>query len=192
MIMQSAATPMMTGGDEYLRSVKCNNNPYNLDSSANWLGWAPDTDQTNFATFTNRLLAFRRAHPALRPVDFYTASDTNGNGLGQLTWFTPAGTTPDAAYWADPNNHALAWRIDGSELGDAAPGIYVAYNGWSADVTFSLPAPPAGRQWYRVTDTSAWAEGPGQVATPGTEALLGGAGTGYALRARGLLLLVAK
>ncbi|MEU4218316.1 isoamylase [Actinoplanes sp. NPDC026623] len=192
LLMLSAGTPMMTGGDEYLRSVKCNNNPYNLDSSANWLGWAPDTDQTNFATFTNRLLAFRRAHPALRPVDFYTASDTNGNGLGQLTWFTPAGTTPDAAYWADPNNHALAWRIDGSELGDAAPGIYVAYNGWSADVTFSLPAPPAGRQWYRVTDTSAWAEGPGQVATPGTEALLGGAGTGYALRARGLLLLVAK
>jgi isoamylase len=192
LLMLSAGTPMMTGGDEYLRSVNCNNNPYNLDSCANWLGWAPGTDQTNFATFTGRLLAFRKAHPALRPTNFYTAADTNGNGLGQLAWFTPAGTTPDAAYWADANNHALAWRIDGSELGDAAPGLYVAYNGWSADVTFTLPAPPAGRQWYRVTDTSTWAEGPDQVAVPGAETLIGGASTTYALRARGLLLLVAK
>ncbi|MET8149199.1 isoamylase [Actinoplanes sp. NPDC049668] len=188
----SAGTPMMTGGDEYLRGVNCNNNPYNVDSSANWLGWAPDTNQSNFATFTGRLLAFRKAHPALRPANFYTASDTNSNGLGQLTWFTPAGTTPDAAYWGDANNHALAWRIDGSEFGDSAPAIYVAYNGWSGDVTFTLPAPPSGRQWYRVTDTSTWAEGPNQVAVPGGETLIGGASTAYALRARGLLLLIAK
>ncbi|GID91041.1 alpha-amylase family glycosyl hydrolase [Amorphoplanes digitatis] len=188
----SAGTPMMTGGDEHLRGINCNNNPYNVDSSANWLGWAPDANQANFATFTGRLLAFRKAHPALRPANFYTASDTNGNGLGQLVWFTPAGTTPDAAYWADANNHALAWRIDGSEFGDSAPGIYVAYNGWSGDVTFTLPAPPSGKQWYRVTDTSTWAEGPDQVAAPGGETLIGGASTAYALRARGLLLLIAK
>jgi glycogen operon protein len=192
LLMLSAGTPMMTGGDEHLRSINCNNNPYNLDSSANWLGWAPNTDQANFAAFTRRLLAFRKAHPALRPANFYTAADGNGNGLGQLVWFTPAGTTPDAAYWADANNHALAWRIDGSELGDPAAGIYVAYNGWSGDVTFTLPAPPAGKQWYRVTDTSTWAEGPDQVAAPGSEALIGGAATGYLLRGRGLLLLVAK
>ncbi|GLW34516.1 glycogen debranching protein [Actinoplanes regularis] len=192
LLLLSAGTPMMTGGDEYLRSLKCNNNPYNLDSSANWLNWAPDATQTNFATFTSRLLAFRKAHPALRPVNFYTAADTNSNGLGQVVWFTPAGTTPDAAYWADANNHALAWRIDGSEFGDPATGIYAAYNGWSGDVTFTLPAPPAGRQWYRVTDTSTWAEGADQVAAPGAEVLLGGASTSYLLHGRALLLLIAK
>ncbi|GAA0446160.1 glycogen operon protein GlgX homolog [Actinoplanes capillaceus] len=192
LLLLSGGTPMMTGGDEYLRGINCNNNPYNLDSSANWLTWAPGTDQTNFATFTSRLLAFRKAHPALRPVNFYTATDTNGNGLGQLNWFTPAGTTPDAAYWGNANNHALAWRIDGSEFGDSAPGIYVAYNDWSGDVDFTLPAPPAGKQWYRVTDTSTWAEGPNQVAGPGAEALIGGASTTYALRARAVLLLVAR
>ena len=31
-LMVSAGTPMMTGGDEHLRSLNCNNNPYNLDS----------------------------------------------------------------------------------------------------------------------------------------------------------------
>ena len=40
-LMLSAGTPMMTGGDEHLRSIKCNNNPYNLDSEANWLELQP-------------------------------------------------------------------------------------------------------------------------------------------------------
>ncbi|HEY0639644.1 MAG TPA: isoamylase [Pseudonocardiaceae bacterium] len=191
-LLLSAGTPMMTGGDEYMRSQRCNNNPYNLDSVANWLGWAPDADQAVFHTFTARLIAFRRAHPALRPVNFYSASDGNGNGMGQLDWFTPAGSAPDSAYWNNSGNHALAWRIDGTELGDPAPAIYVAYNGWSGDVNFTLPSPGTGRQWYRVTDTSPWAEGTNQVALPGSEAALGGAGTQYLLRARGLLLLVAR
>jgi glycogen operon protein len=192
LLMLSAGTPMLTGGDETLRDLRCNNNPYNLDSSANWLGWSPTAEQATFRTFAARLAAFRRAHPALRPVDFYSGGDGNGNGLAQLAWFTPAGVAPDAAYWSDPGNHALAWRIDGTEFADPAPAVYVAYNGWSGDVDFVLPPPGAGRQWYRVTDTSTWAEGPDQVASPGAEALIGGQGTGYRLRGRGLLLLVAR
>lgn len=181
-LMLSAGVPMMAGGDEYLRGINCNNNPYNLDSSANWLDYSWNADQSTFNTFTTRLAAFRTAHPALRPADFYTP--------GQLQWFTPAGTAPDAAYWDNPGNHALAWRIDGTAFGDPAPALYVAYNGWSGDVTFTLPAPPAGRQWYRVTDTSPWAEGPDQVRPPGAEDPIGG--STYLLGGRALLLLVAK
>ena len=132
------------------------------------------------------------AHPALRPADFYSGADTNGNVMEQLRWFTPAGTVPDAAYWNNPGNHAIAWRIDGTELGDPASAIYVAYNGWSGDVTFTLPWPGPGRSWYRVTDTSAWAEGPDQFAAPGTEAFIGGEWTSYLLRGRGVLLLIAR
>jgi isoamylase len=191
-LMLSAGTPMMTGGDETLRSLRCNNNPYNLDSSANWLNYSPNADQSNFQTYVSRLAAFRRAHPALRPTNFYSAADNNGNGLGQLDWFTPAGVAPDSAYWSNLGNHALAWRLDGTELGDPAPASYVAYNGWSGDVTFTLPSAGPGRSWYRVTDTSTWAEGANQVASPGTEALIGGAGTSYKLGGRAILVLIAK
>ncbi len=41
LLMLSAGIPMITGGDEYLRSLRCNNNPYNLDSPANWLTVTP-------------------------------------------------------------------------------------------------------------------------------------------------------
>ena len=52
------------------------------------------------------------------------------------------------------SNHAIAYRIDGSELGDSTSAIYVAYNGWSDNVNFTLPWPGNGKSWYRVMDTS--------------------------------------
>jgi len=122
------------------------------------------------------------AHPALHPSAFYSSA--------ALQWFTPAGTTPDSAYWNNSDNHALAWRLDGPALGDPSPALYIAYNGWSGGVTFTLPPPPAGKQWYHVTDTSTWAEGPDQFHQPGAEDLLNS--STYLLNARALLLAIAK
>ncbi len=188
----SAGTPMMTGGDEHLRTLNGNNNPYNLDSSANWLEWSWDSNESTFHTFTQRMLAFRNAHPSLRPQNFYSSVDNNGNVMEQIRWFKPDGTVPDAAYWDNPNNHAIAWRIDGSEFGDSTSAIYTAYNGWSGNVPFTLPWPGYGKAWYRVTDTCNWAEGPNQVAVPGSETYIGGEWSTYGLCGRGVLVLIAK
>ena len=137
-------------------------------------------------------LAFRKAHPALRPANFYSGVDNNGNVMEQLRWFKPDGAQADTAYFTNANNHAIAWRIDGSEFGDSASAIYVAYNGWSGNVNFTLPWPGAGKQWYRVTDTATWNEGPDTVVVPGSEALIGGEYTVYGLQGRSVLLLIAK
>ena len=191
-LMLSAGTPMITGGDEHLRSLQCNNNPYDLDSAGNWLNYGFTADQANFDIFTQRMIAFRKAHPALRPQTWYSASDTNGNGMPQLQWYAPNGTVADQTYWNDSGNHAIAWEIDGTEFGDPASAIYVAYNGWSGAVNFTLPPPGNGKSWYRVTDTCNWADGPDTAAAPGSESLVGGQGANYGLCARALLLLIAK
>ncbi|MEH6413426.1 isoamylase [Pseudomonas sp. CGJS7] len=191
-MMLSAGVPMITGGDEVLRTQFGNNNTYNLDSAANWLYWTRSAVEADHETYTKRLIAFRKAHPALRPAGFYSGSDGNGNVMEQLRWFKPDGAQADAAYFNSGDNHSLAWRIDGSEFGDSASAIYVAYNGWSGPVNFTLPWPGNGKQWYRVTDTATWNEGPNAVALPGGETLIGGENTGYGLQARSLLLLIAK
>jgi glycogen operon protein len=174
-MMLSAGTPLMTGGDEYLRSLQCNNNAYNVDSVANWLNYTWTTDQNNFNAFVRGMIAFREAHAALRPVNFYSSTD--------VSWWTPAGTTPDATYYDSLDNHAIAWQLT---------SIYIAYNGWSGDVSFTLPSPGNGSNWYRATDTCGWAEGPNQVRAPGAEDLIGGSGYVYDVCGRGLLLLIAK
>jgi isoamylase len=192
MMLLSAGVPMITGGDEYLRTQFGNNNAYNLDSAANWLNWVWSSTETNFQSYARGLIAFRAAHPALRPANFYAGNDTNGNVMEQLRWFKPDGAVADTAYFTSASNHAIAWRLDGTEFGDTASAIYVAYNGWSGNVNFSLPWPGAGKQWYRVTDTATWNEGPNTVAAPGSEALIGGEFTNYSLQARSVLLLIAK
>lgn len=192
LMMLSAGVPMIVGGDEMLRSINCNNNPYNLDSSANWLNWSLNTDQTNFKTFSQRMIAFRKAHPALHPLNFYASTDTNGNVMEQLRWFKPDGAVADATYFNDSANHAIAWRIDGTEFGDTASAIYVAHNAWSAQVNFTLPWAGTGKSWYRVTDTCNWAEGASQVRAPGSEDAVGGENTVYGVCGRGTLVLIAK
>ena len=184
LLMLSAGTPLMMGGDEYLRSLHCNNNAYNVDSVGNWLNYSWTSDQSNFNAFVRGMIAFRKAHTALRPLNFYSSA--------QLAWWTPAGTTPDASYFNNGTNHAIAYQFNGSALGDSYSSIYVAYNGWSDSVNFTLPSPGEGTNWYRVTDTCSWAEGPDQVRTPGAEEPIGGQGHVYGLCGRGLLLLIAK
>ncbi|MGQ5523743.1 glycogen debranching protein [Chitinimonas sp. PSY-7] len=192
LLLVSGGTPMLVAGDEYLRSINCNNNPYNLDSKTNWLNWRWTAEQTQFQTFTQRMIAFRKAHSALRPANFYSATDLNSNGMEQLHWFRPDGGVADAAYFNNADNHAIAWRIDGTELGDSAAAIYVAYNGWRDSVTFKLPWPGAGRNWHRVTDSCSWAEGHDQVRNPGMEEAIGGESAPYGVCGRGVVLLIAK
>ena len=192
LMMLSAGVPMIVGGDEALRSINCNNNPYNLDSSANWLSWTLSADQANFKAFSAAMMAFRKAHPALRPANFYSSADNNGNAMEQLRWFKPDGAVADATYFNDASNHALAWRLDGTELGDTAAAIYAAHNAWNAQVNFALPWPGAGKSWYRVTDTCNWAEGASQVRAPGFEDAVGGENASYGLCARGTVLLIAR
>ena len=181
--MLSAGTPIMQGGDEYLRSLQCNNNAYNLDSTANWLNYSWTSDQSNFNNFANRIIAFRKAHPALRPVTWYTSS--------QVIWYEPSGAVADSTYWNNTSNYALSYTVNGSAFGDSN-SIYIAYNGWSGSVTFTLPPPPTGTNWYRVTDTCDWNDGPNTFVTPGNEAYIGPAGTNYSQCGQSELLLISK
>lgn len=192
LMMLSAGTPMITGGDEILRSIQCNNNPYNLDSVGNWLNFATvTTAQSQFQSFVSGMIAFRLAHPALRPLNFYS-STVSSDGMAQLAWWEPNGYQADSNYFNDPNSHAIAYQIDGSQFGDSASSIYVAYNGWSGNVNFTLPWPGSGKNWYRVTDTSSWNEGSNTVVKPGSEVFIGGQGTVYGMSGRSVLVLIAK
>jgi len=182
-VMLSAGTPLMQGGGEYLRTLQCNNNAYNLDSTANWLNYSWSTDQSNFYNFAQRSIAFRLAHPALRPVTWYTNS--------QVVWYEPSGAVATSSYWNNTSNYAIAYTINGSSFGDSN-SMYIAYNGWSGSVNFTLPAPPTGTNWYRVTDTCDWNDGPNTFVTPGNETLIGGGGSTYGQCGQSLLLLISK
>lgn len=190
-LMLSAGVPMLTGGDETLRSIQCNNNPYNLDSVGNWQSWSRTPEQSLFAEYTRGLINFRKSHPSLRPANHYVSTDGNGNGMEQVRWFAPSGQPADAGFFNGASN-TLAWRIDGSEFQDPAAALYVAYNGSGERLDFILPWPGNGRQWYRVSDSAAWNEKPGSVAEVGKETLIGGEHAHYHVHGRSVVVLIAR
>ncbi len=189
-LLLSAGTPMLAGGSEFYRSQFGNNNPFNLDTTANWFDWQAAGLQGALTDFTRNLLLFRSGHTCLRPAQFFAGADHNANGLKDLTWYFETGGEVSQDYFANPNNHFLAYRVDGTEFADAAASIYVAYNGWIDPITVTIPPTLAGKQWYVVGDTSASAESWGNVHAAGHEVALGS--SQYIVNGRSLVLLLER
>src|SRR6185503_5782106 len=163
---------------------------YNLDSDGNWLDWGTASSRAAFTRFTRGMMRFRAAHTALRPAEFFTGRDWNGDGLKDITWLRDDGGEADGSYMGAADRHFLAYRIDGGELGDSATSIYVAYNGWSGPVTATLPPARPGKSWYRVADTAAWMEGMANFEDTADQDRMDG--SPYQLAGRSLLLLVER
>jgi isoamylase len=188
LLMVSAGVPMITGGDEMYRTQRCNNNPYNLDSAGNWLDWTDLTRHGEFAHFARELMRFRRAHPALRPSDYRSFDDVDGNGLSTVAFYRDDGAVADAAYLDDVAHHFIGFRADGEEAGDSARSIFVGYNGWGSGLTVALPPPAPGHGWYLAGDTHPWLEEEGNFFAPGTEPRVDT--PDYLLGGRSVLVLV--
>jgi glycogen operon protein len=182
----SAGVPMFQGGDEMVRTQYGNNNAYNLDDSSMWLDWSLATTNAPFVTWTTSLFAFRAAHTALRPAAFWTGTDHNGNGLPDVAFLDNTGAVASAGYLSSTTNYFLAWRVDGTEAtpADAARSVYVAWNGWTSEITATVPAPASSTTaWYVVGDSAS-----GAFATPGQETALTGTTLPVAARSIAVLL----
>jgi isoamylase len=169
LVALSAGVPMIQGGDEMLRTQSGNNNAYNLDDVAMWLDPTFATTNASFVAWTKGLFAFRAAHAALRPSTFWDGTDHDGNGLPDVAWLDTTGAAASTAYLATTSNHFLAWRIDGSEGGDTARSLYIAWNGWTGSITATIPAAGGGKSWWVAGDSAS-----GQLAAPGQETALTG------------------
>jgi len=195
-VMLSAGTPVIQAGDENLRALACNDNPYNVDSVGTWL--APQSsltwDQRNFNTYVTRAIGFRKAHPALRPATWYTPE--------QVVWYYSNGAqvSKDPTrnnYWNGANND-VAYMINGGDFADST--MYVIYSGASPysgvlpsnETQFVLPPAPSGQNWFRVTDTCEWNDGPDTWAAPGNETLIGPGKSTYGMCGQALALFIAK
>lgn len=169
----SAGVPMITGGDERLRTLRGNNNPYNLDSPGSWLDWTPDPSRDAFHLFASRALAFRAAHPALRPAKYWSATDAR--------FLRDDAATADGAYLDNAGLHYLGMLVD---------DVFVAYSGLASALTVTLPAPPPGKSWWLAGDTSEDAEAWGNWLAPGKERRMDA--KTYGLGRRTLAVFVAR
>jgi isoamylase len=190
LLLLSAGVPMISGGSEFDRTQFGNNNAYNLDTTANWFDWSLATANADLVTFTRGLLHFRLDHPALRPAAFFTGQVQPVSGIKDLTWLQTEAGEIDGAYFVNPNNHFIAYQIDGAAAADPAARIYVAYNGWSGALPVALPVLPPQQAWFQVADTAAGAQPWGFIQPPGAEMKVAG-GT-FTIAGRSCIVMIAR
>lgn len=135
MMMVAQGTPMLYGGDEWLRTQLGNNNTYtpeadNAYSWHDWGAWQSRDERVRMFDFVKNLTKFRKAHAAQ-----FAATDWD---TIPLEWKGAAGGAPD---WAS------------RQLMISFPGkLAVLINMGAAQVTFNL----GGGRWRRLIDTQSF------------------------------------
>lgn len=188
----SIGVPMFTGGDEMYRTQRGDDNPYNKDLDWNHLNWKDLETNKNHFKFASRVIAFRKAHPILRPAEYFDGNDHNGNGLRDITWYRDDAREPDNDYWNATDRHFLGYRLDCTEgaSADTTHSIFVGYNGWRDPVKIKIPKAAGTRKWFRAGDTGQWMEDDGNFREAGSEDEL--ANEEYEMKGRSLIVLIEK
>jgi glycogen operon protein len=143
-LLLSRGVPMLLAGDEVMRTQAGNNNAYNQNNKTSWFDWAMVTTNQEMLQFVQRLIAFRKAHPALSQPIFYTGV-IGERGIADIAWH---GTALNKPGFNDPDARALACTIAGV---DATADLHVMMNMFWEPLTFELPA----GTWRMAIDTFA-------------------------------------
>ncbi|WP_448639415.1 glycogen debranching protein [Geodermatophilus sp. URMC 63] len=144
-LLLSQGVPMLLGGDEIGRTQGGNNNAYCQDSEVSWFDW--DAADTDLLSFTRRLVALRRAHPALRRRRFFQGRPVLDSDDADLAWFRPDGTPMTGPDWDTPWARALLVFLAGDGISEPGPrgerirddDLLIAVNAGTGPVDFVLP-----------------------------------------------------
>ncbi|MFN4087727.1 MAG: glycogen debranching protein GlgX [Alphaproteobacteria bacterium] len=160
-LMLAHGTPFLLAGDEFGRTQNGNNNAYCQDNAIGWVDWSAigETDES-LLTFAQRLIAFRRVHPALRHPRFRHGETMPGNGFKDVAWYAPSGKEMTPEQWRDRHARCLGILLNGEveaarrEVGEELPEVLLAVlNSHHEVVPFQLPKLNAAGAWRRLFDT---------------------------------------
>lgn len=137
LLLLSNGTPMFRAGDEFLNTQFGNNNPYNQDNETGWLDWDQLGANQDFFRFFKKMIAFRKAHPALMRSRFWR-EDVSWYGVGP-------------AVDLSPESHSVAFCLHGASQHD--DDLYVMINAYWETLHFEVQE-GVPQDWERVVDTS--------------------------------------
>ncbi len=145
-MLVSHGTPMLYGGDEWLRTQLGNNNAYatRADNPANWFAWGTwraSPERVRMHDFVRQVIALRKEHLAkLAPATY--------GGGAPFAWKRADNASPPD--WTSRHLMQHYFTDDGRDE------LLILINMERRDVTFTLPS---ARAWQRRVDTQRWFDG---------------------------------
>jgi glycogen operon protein len=143
--MLAVGVPMVTMGDEVLRSQQGNNNAYCQDNELSWFDWTGPEREAGMHRFTRRLIAGRRRAQELLdlPIDV-TLGELLSTAL--IEWHGVRLGEPDRS----DDSRSLAVTVRGREV-----ALHIIANAYWEPLDFELPPLDGGATpWRRILDTT--------------------------------------
>lgn len=154
MLYFSQGIPMLMAGDEMGNSQQGNNNAYCQDNEISWLQWNR-TSGREIQLFCQKLIAIRKAHPALHKEDAVRMMDVCGCGFPDVSFHS------EKAWFMQMDaykRHIGVMFCDGKKTkngGFTHDILYVAYNFHWMEHDFALPKLPDKMEWALLLRTDA-------------------------------------
>ena len=156
----SQGIPMLVAGDESGRTQLGNNNTYCQDNELSWMDWAnPDQD---LLAFSQRLIAFRQAHPAFRRRGWFRGRQIHGADCKDIAWFDHTGQQMNDTQWKEGFAKSLGVFINGETIPNpnargqpvVDASFFVIFNSHYESLEFILPPEAWGSSWSVLLDTA--------------------------------------
>jgi glycogen operon protein len=154
-LLLSQGTPLILGGDEWMRTQYGNNNAWTSQSDNEWawFRWGEWTSENKNNVFRHRMHDFVRQLIALRKRHEDAFAPTEYGGGPPITWLAPSGAPADGATWGGRS-------IQMVHGGDDPVALLI--NMEAGPVTFTLPP----GSWEVAVDTQAYYDLPGRNGEP--------------------------
>ena len=141
-LLLASGTPMLTAGDETLRTQRGNNNAYCQDNEISWVDWQHAAHARNLRETVRVLLGLRGEHPQLSSPHFLRPADPVTLDPGQVAWFDQDGRHLEHEDWMDTSRHLLAMLRPGIPGPETTEHLLVILSAEAEDVTVRLPREP--------------------------------------------------
>jgi isoamylase len=152
-LLFACGTPMLLGGDEFLRTQQGNNNAYCQDNAISWFDWALAERNADVVEFMKSAIAMTRCFPALQRRKFLIGEDLDADHIPDLSWFGPDGNAPE---WSNAESRTLCYQLDTDDtlFGGAVSSLFFILNADYQSRWVVLPKLSGTYGWHRIIDTS--------------------------------------
>ncbi len=161
-LLISQGVPMISGGDEFGRTQKGNNNAYCQDNEITWYDWNLRPEQKSLLDFFRKLLKLRKSSPVLKRRRFFHGRPIRGSKINDISWFSPSGQEMTDEEWNSDFVRSIGVRLAGDAINEVdAKGnplvgntLLMIFNAHFEPVPFVLPAHSAGIQYCMELNTA--------------------------------------
>lgn len=152
-MLLSSGIPMVTAGDERLKTQNGNNNAYCQDTSMSWVNWELAEQDKNFEATFGYLTKIRKEHPVLMPTNFgdFDAA-TEEHDL--IKWFNADGQIMSMQDWENPECRTISRYSEHRKADGTKSALLTVIHGVESGISVTLPQVSDTVEYTQIWDSS--------------------------------------